>query len=125
MLTVKNTNSFLFASRYNGHDLTFPVNEKVMIDTAAASHIFGFGTDDQARYNAIVRHGWANSTADMEAGRKILSKFVFVDADEAVAMEPVAVETDPPANAEPAPAEVATADADIPSFVGSGRRSKA
>lgn len=123
MLTVKNTNSFSFASRYNGHDLTFPVNEKVMIDTAAASHIFGFGADDHARYSAIVRHGWANSTAEMEAGRKILSKFVFVDSDEPIAMEQEAMSPALTDNAEPV-FDDAESKADIPSFVGSGRRSK-
>lgn len=121
MLTVKNTNSFQFASRYNGIDMTFPINEKVMIDPEAARHIFGFGADDQARHDSIVKHGWASTSNEMEDGRKVLAKFVFVDMS-----EPMYDEPQPEAVAPPVPEEdkSAAVDSAIPSFVGSGRRSK-
>lgn len=86
MLYVKNTNSFVFKSRYDGVDYDFPINERVPISPEAAAHIFGFGVPEKMEH--IVKHGWCRSTDKVQDGMNILNRFVFTQ-DEPLPTDPV------------------------------------
>jgi hypothetical protein len=82
---VTNTNDFQHQDRFDGVDFLFPSNEKVLIPTDAAVHMFGYQQPDKSE--TLVRLGWAmrydpttkNFEEDKEGVRK-LANFVFEEA---------------------------------------------
>jgi hypothetical protein len=82
---VTNKNDFVHTDAYDGEEYVFPPGERVLIPVEAATHMLGFGLEDQS--DALVRLGWATvynpdakTFIENPDGVKRLARFVFDEA---------------------------------------------
>lgn len=80
MYKVTNTNKAEpgrdFKAKFDGGEYFFPTGKPVMVDNAAAAHIFGVGMGKD-KTTILTRHGWCNQERDRTAGMDILNAFIF------------------------------------------------
>lgn len=80
---VTNHNDFTHTDLYDGVEYVFPPKERVLIPTAAATHMFGWNMPDKSE--VLARLGWTfrqNAAGKIEEdpnGVKKLAKFVFTN----------------------------------------------
>jgi len=75
MFKVKNGNDFDFEAKFGGVVHRFPQGKSVLIEDAAAVHIFGIGDPDKTPY--LSRHGWSRPLESTAKGLEIMNKFAF------------------------------------------------
>lgn len=68
-------NRKLIRGRFDGEDYVFPFGKPVDIPIVAAAHIFGFGKKDKSQ--ALLRLGWAKTSAEIDDGTERLKKISF------------------------------------------------
>lgn len=114
MIGVKNRDTQKLTALYDGKKFEFPADEKVTtpISEEAARHIFGYGERDKTR--ALLRLGWVQNGANVEAAEERLGRFQFLavedikfkeDSGDSTLHLPRKVASDGPANAAPLSAE--------------------
>jgi len=74
---VTNRTGSTIKSKYDGKEYVFKDNDETDVHTLAATHIFGFGTNDKT--NAFHRLGWLNEMSyDMALERLVDIEFTEV-----------------------------------------------
>lgn len=85
-LSVTNNNNFTYKDRYDGVDYVFPPKVQVIVEEAAAKHIFAYGGNEQDRVKAMARNGWLQQMVKegkggMDDALAIYHRFVFREVE--------------------------------------------